>query len=180
MLFIFLAAIDDHRYDNKFEEIYYEYLSLALKVANSILDNEYDAEDAVMDAFFGIARNIKAIDALDQCRLKVYVCVTVRNACINIIRKKRNNAVVCDFFEDVPNNEPSIEEALIDKEYNQELVIAVSKLPAIYRDLLIYKYCIDLSAKSISELLGIPFGTVKSRIRNGLKILRKALDKKEV
>ncbi len=179
MLFIFLAAIDDHRYDNKFEEIYYEYNALALKVANSILDDMYDAEDAVMDAFFGIAKNIKALDALDQCKLKVYVCVTVRNSCINIIRKKRNSNADLDFFEDAPSDEPSVEEALISKEYNQELVIAVSKLPVIYRDVLIYKYCINLSAKSISELLGIPFETVRSRIRNGLKKLRKALDKKE-
>ena len=47
MLSTFLLAIEDHSYDSKFAEIYYEFEEYAYKIAYDILKDARNAEDAV-------------------------------------------------------------------------------------------------------------------------------------
>lgn len=53
------------------------------------------------------------------------------------------------------------------------LEMYLSKLNPIYAEAIKLKYLLDLDYETISVILNIPVGTVKSRISNGLKILKK-------
>lgn len=57
MIAMYLALIDDEKDKIKFREIYEEYSKQMWYVANEILHDRFLAEDAVHDAFLGIAKN---------------------------------------------------------------------------------------------------------------------------
>ena len=61
MLMIYASAIDDAAELRKFEKIFYAYRDQMFFVANKILNDEHEAEDAVQNAFMGIAQNIKSL-----------------------------------------------------------------------------------------------------------------------
>ena len=54
-MIIYLQTIDDPEDSAKFEQLYEHYRSYMLKIANKILENEFDAEDAVHNAFVSIS-----------------------------------------------------------------------------------------------------------------------------
>ena len=58
---IYLQMIDTPDDRSKFEQIYLEYRGLMFHVANEILHNEQDAEDAVHQAFVNVAKNMEKI-----------------------------------------------------------------------------------------------------------------------
>ena len=60
-MMIYLQMIDSPEDRSKFEQIYMEYRSMMFHIANRILTNEQDAEDAVHEAFLKIAENIAKI-----------------------------------------------------------------------------------------------------------------------
>ena len=60
-MMIYLQMIDSPEDRSKFEQIYMEYRSMMFHIANRILTNEQDAEDAVHEAFLKIAENIEKI-----------------------------------------------------------------------------------------------------------------------
>lgn len=178
MLSIFLLAIEDHSYDNKFAEIYYEFEEFAYKIAYDILKDSRSAEDAVQDAFLGIAANIKNVDTEDKEKLKIYVAVTVRNASVNILRRSRQEEQVAEITEALSDDAIDIEEKSEIEEALRDIIAALNDLPLIYRDALTYRYLIGLSARAIAELLKLPEATVRSRIRNGLARLKNDLKEK--
>ena len=178
MLSIFLLAIEDHSYDNKFAEIYYEFEEFAYKIAYDILKDRRSAEDAVQDAFFGIAANIKNVDTNDKEKLKIYVAVTVRNASVDILRRSRQEEHNSEIIEVLSDDAIDIEEKSENEESLQDIIAALNDLPLIYRDVLTYRYLIGLSVRAISKILKLPEATVRSRIRNGLTRLKNELREK--
>lgn len=58
MLAFYMMLIDDEQNKSKFEKLYYEYRDRMMYVALSVLHNNEDAEDAVHNAFIGIAKNM--------------------------------------------------------------------------------------------------------------------------
>ena len=58
-MLIYMTLIDSEEEQSKFEQIYQKYKGLMFYVANKILHNEHDAEDAIHQAFIKIAENMK-------------------------------------------------------------------------------------------------------------------------
>ena len=69
-MLIYLQSIADPQDRNKFEQLYIQYKQLMFCVANSILRNEYDAEDAVHQAFLAIVKNLDKISDLECTKTK--------------------------------------------------------------------------------------------------------------
>ena len=61
-MLVYLQMIETPEEQTKFEKVYLEYSGLMYSVAEEILCNELDAEDAVHQAFVTVAENIKKID----------------------------------------------------------------------------------------------------------------------
>jgi RNA polymerase sigma-70 factor, ECF subfamily len=57
---------------------------------------------------------------------------------------------------------------------------ALAELPSVQRETVLLRYFQDLSLNEIAELLGIPVGTVKSRLSLGLKRLRERLSPESI
>ena len=71
---------------------------------------------------------------------------------------------------------PSPESMVLDREQRRVLFAAVNALPVKLRDVVACRHLLDLSEAETVEVLGVPAGTVKSRLSRGLDRLRAALE----
>ena len=69
---------------------------------------------------------------------------------------------------------------LITQENTNQIQLALNTLPVIQREALILKYYYDLRVKDIAKITGTGVATSQSRINQGLKKLRKLLDREEL
>ena len=58
---------------------------------------------------------------------------------------------------------------------NSELIKAVKKLPEKFHIVIVLRFFSDFTEKDMAKMLGIPEGTVKSRINKAKKLLRKEM-----
>ena len=67
-MLIYLQMIESEEDKSKFIELYNQYRYLMFSVANRILKNEYDAEDAVHQAFVSIIDNLRQHRTISETR----------------------------------------------------------------------------------------------------------------
>ncbi len=65
---------------------------------------------------------------------------------------------------------------MFDDGRRRDLVAAVAALPQRLRDVVGCRYLIELSETETAEVLGLPAGTVKSRLSRGLQRLRETVE----
>ena len=94
-MIIYLEMINAPEERHKFEVLYRAYRRMMFYIANRILNNEQDAEDAVHSAFVYIAENIQKIDEPMCPKTRGYINF------LNIfcdVHKGRMNRVLCILF----------------------------------------------------------------------------------
>lgn len=87
-MLIYLQVIDAPEDRDQFITLYETYRGLMFYVANQILQNEQDAEDAVHDAFLSVAEHIKKFSRLERHKTKAFLVTIVENKAIDLYRKK--------------------------------------------------------------------------------------------
>ena len=149
----------------KFEQIYLRYRNLMYYVAEQILHNPQDAEDAVHNAFVYLAENLQKISDPMCPKTKSYVATIVESKAIDIYRKKQRHP-------QVPWEEETVG---ISVEYTQGQTIAacMGQLPARYREALTLKYAHGYTSKEIGKLMGITAA-------NAEKLIQRAKAKLEI
>ena len=136
-------------------------------IAHAILKNEEDAQDAVCSAI------LKAYEHMDQLknphRFKAWMITITKNEALQIKRRRL----------ELPGDE-KVEQLLepVRDHYN-ELWDCIQSLSEEYRLVIVLFYYNELSLREISKVLGIPIGTVKSRLSRGRELLKQALEGKE-
>ena len=85
---IFLAIIDSNENRLNFEELYFQYEKKMYYTAFQILQNKEDAEDALQNAFWAIARNIEKIDRVDSIETQIYVIKAVKSRALNLLASR--------------------------------------------------------------------------------------------
>jgi RNA polymerase sigma-70 factor (ECF subfamily) len=91
------------------------------------------------------------------------------NVARSALRKKRRE----DLWEKPP------EETVLDPRPDLELRAAIGRLPVKFRSVVIARYLLDWSTADTAEALGIPEGTVKTRLTRALARLAKDLEGEE-
>ena len=123
------------------------------QVANQILHNHHDAEDAVHQAFISIAENIDAVDVSIPKKLVSYLVTIVENKAIDLYRSKQRIST-----EELDTTVCGIE---IDYDGSNVLAKCMSQLPPRYRELLILKYVHSYTFKETARLMGITESNAK-------------------
>lgn len=142
----YLLMIDSEEDRSKFEKLYIAYRDFMYYVANQILNNPQDAEDAVHQAFVKIAENIEIVDGKICPRTKSLFATITENAAIDMYRRKqRRQTVPLDFC------------AGITIEYDGEntLTFCMTKLPTKYRNVLLLKHYHGYTSKETAKIMGI-------------------------
>ena len=114
------------------ENLYLTYKSRMYGIAYAILHNREDAEDAVMDAVFGIVKNISLFSSIPRNKTESLIVVISRNAAINRYNynKRRSTSSLDETANYIPDNNPTPEEM-----FGQKLTIGSRRLNTSNMDL---------------------------------------------
>jgi RNA polymerase sigma-70 factor (ECF subfamily) len=168
-------AMDEHRLVRRarrgdaraFTELVGRYQRPMHATAMSILHSEWDAADAVQNAFIAAFEHLG--DLRDPDRFKAWLSRIVVNECRRTYRDKARLVVV----EQPPDPPAPIQD--VSREESLDLIRAIRTLDEDHRQVVALRYFCDLRLGDIAEVLGCPVGTVKSRLNRALARLQTML-----
>jgi RNA polymerase sigma-70 factor (ECF subfamily) len=165
----------DLRDPRTFERAYREHFPRAYAAARRVLDDADRAADAAQDAFLRLWRHP---DRFDESRGEIgaYLALMARSRAIDIWRAEHARGRATDRLAvleggDAASGHDEPAEAAVRTADRAAVLAAVRSLPAAQREAVALAYWGELSPREISERSGVPFGTVRSRIRLGLEKL---------
>ena len=176
MLLLLLQTIESEDDRAFLMDIYQQHYHKLYKEADSIVHNAYDAEDVVQEFMIYICDHINKFRALECCVLPSYLVMCIRRRCINFLKRretqKKHTIGSIDneqYFFDYPDTEISVEEKVLLNLKFEQVQEAFSQLPQSTRDILQYKYFLELTDAEIAELLGIQKNSVRAYLTRARK-----------
>jgi len=143
-----------------FETLYRRYREWVVSLAFRFCGNREDSLDVLQDTFAYILKKLPDLELRSQ--MKTFLYPAVKHLALS--RKKAARKVV--LMEEVPDS-PAREEQ------SNEMPELLQGLPDGQREVLWLRFADGLDLKEIAAALGIPLGTVKSRLHNALEALRR-------
>jgi RNA polymerase sigma-70 factor (ECF subfamily) len=140
-------------------------------IARLILDDAVRAEDAVQEALVGAWRDIAALR--DPDRFDAWMRRLLVRACYREARRERARQVFEVTVLDLEHPIPDGTRALADRD---ELDRAFRRLAPDQRALIVLHYYVGLPMTETAEALGLPVGTVKSRLHRTTRAMRAMLE----
>jgi len=143
-------------------------------VCRRLAGNDADALDATQEALIAIARGIRRFDGRAAFSTWAYRVAT--NACLDELRRRKRRAVP-GLPDDLGAGEVSAATSVAIDVLPDRLAIdaALAELPEEFRVPVVLRDLCDLDYAEIAEALGIPPGTVRSRIARGRAQLARRL-----
>jgi RNA polymerase sigma-70 factor, ECF subfamily len=156
---------------NGLVERYYQRID---RLAQQVVRNPLVAEDITQEVF------LRAYRALPHFRGEAsfysWVYRITLNLCLNYLRQQAHRSFTAEEPDASTLSSTADPSALLETQERERLVRgAIDSLPAHYRVVIILRDLEGLSYQEIAEILGIPLGTVKSRLNFGKHLLREAL-----
>lgn len=140
-------------------------------LAYGILGDRHRMDDALQEAYLKAYRGLSGFDG--RAAIGTWLYRIVYNACLDELR--REGRVVHLPLETVSDLAAPAEPAGIGTS-REDLVRALRSLPAELRAVVVLVYTQGLDYGAVSEIVGIPVGTVASRLHRARGLLRRALD----
>jgi RNA polymerase sigma-70 factor (ECF subfamily) len=154
-----------------FEEIFLPHFGAAYNLARWLTASDSDAEDLCHDAYVKALASFKSFRGANP---KSWLLTIVRNTCFDWLRQRRPSALL-PVDEELPAPGPSPETQYLRELDRHALQSALARLPAEFQEVLILREFEDLSYKEISDIAGVPLGTVMSRLARARQRLRTEL-----
>jgi len=151
-------------------------------------NNAADAEDLTQDVFLKIYSNLASFD-FGRGSLQVWITTMTRNLLVDNFRRTRNLRATGSLDEGwdvtdelrpidrLTSEGPSPHESAAQKELAKMVQNALARVSVELREAVILRDLQDLDYKEIAQVLGIPEGTVKSRISRGRAELARLLER---
>ena len=171
LMLIYLQMIESEEDKSKFEAIYNQYRYLMYTAANRILNNQFDAEDAVHQAFLSIIDNLDKVREVDCPETRSYVVIITERKAIDIIRARKRFT-----GEDIIDKLPGID---IPLPGDHGLADAMAKLPARYREVLLLRFDNGYNTKEIAKMMDMTEGSMQKLIWRAKEALHKQLEADE-
>lgn len=157
-----------------FDTVVVPHLEAARRLARWLMRDADDAEDAVQDASLRAFRYFRTFVHGDG---RAWFLKIVRNTCYS--RKRHRYQPPADLFDEeqhsseVPQSDP--ERLLLQIDDAAVISEALARLPDHFHQLLVLRELEGLSYRELSDVVGIPMGTVMSRLSRAREALRQAL-----
>ncbi len=155
----------------KLEQVYLTYQTMMMQTAMNVLKQRQDSEDAIQNSLIAMARHMDAIKEIDSFRTAAYVRTVVKNAAIDIYRKKKETVLSYEEIGIEPADSFDMEQFVCDTEEVKGIVAAIMELEEDYREVLSLFYLNELTPGEIADVLNRPYNTVRSQINRGRKKL---------
>jgi len=153
-------------------ELYDRYSGLVYSQAYRILRDAGAAEEILQDLFYQVWRTAERFDP-SRGSLAGWLLVAARNRAISRLRRKTGK-------NEEPEENGVAFSATLDNRSTQNLLLekvrtVMSALPQVQREAVEFAYFDGMSHSEIAEKTGEPLGTIKTRIRTAMEMLKKVL-----
>ena len=145
----------------------------AYRLAFRILRDSALAEDAVQEAFLAVWRSADAYKR-ERAKPSTWILTVVHRRAVDIVRREQTRRGEPLEVAPEPVSGPADEDAVL-RDRRAAVQAALTELPGEQRQALELAYYGGLTQSELAERLGVPLGTVKSRMFAGLGRLRELL-----
>jgi len=156
---------------DQFEAIVSEHYEALFRFALSLTRQESDARDLTQQTFYVWAR--KGHQLRDASRVKTWLFTTLYRAFL--VTRRRQKRFAHHELEMVSDQLPVVAPERALRMDHSEVLRALGSVDPVYQAALALFYLEDYSYNEIAVILGVPIGTVKSRIARGVRQLREIL-----
>jgi RNA polymerase sigma-70 factor (ECF subfamily) len=151
-------------------------------LAYRVIGREEDARDVCQETFLRAFRALGGFKG--QAKFSSWLYRIALNLCRDWIRRQRRTPVAeapegVDLLDLAAEQAPSesVEELVARRELGRAVAKAMAALPEDQRTAIILKEYHGLTFQEIADLLGCPLSTVKTRLYQGLTVLRRQLER---
>ena len=158
-------------------EVYDRHARLVYSLALRIVGRQPDAEDVLQEVFTQVWRQASRYDT-SRGTVAGWLVMLTRSRALDRLRRERAEVPAADIdwaSVDVVDPETAVDLQLVTAEQAARLRLVLETLPEAQRVPLELGYYDGLSQSAIAARLGVPLGTVKTRMRQALLRLRDAL-----
>ncbi|HZY36557.1 MAG TPA: sigma-70 family RNA polymerase sigma factor [Mucilaginibacter sp.] len=146
---------------------------LVSQIVFKMISSPADRKDIAQDVYVTVFRNLK--DFRFQSKLSTWIGQIAYHACLKSIRKQKlvlmeDVSVGDEQFADADSGQP--ETLFLKKELSGVLRAAIEHLPPLYKTLISLFHQEELSYQEISEITGLPEGTIKSYLYRARRTLK--------
>ena len=165
-----------------FDEIVLPHLDAAFNYARWLTRNDAEAEDVVQDA---CVRAIRFFSSLRDDNPRAWLFTIVRNTWYSRVSRRAHvvaGAALSDEQHQWPDDALDPEERLLQQHTVAVVRAALEQLPVDFREAIVLREIEGLSYKEIAAVVGVPMGTVMSRLaraRERLQAILKLVSSKE-
>lgn len=161
-----------------FGELYDRHITRALRIARSVGHRSTRAEDAVQEGFLSVWRS-RASYRPGAGSFQAWAMSIIRHRAVDAIRSDTAGARpqlthLTDGMQDTAS--ASLQDEAIDRSQGHTLRALLRQLPDAQAEVIILAFFGELSHTEIAAELSLPEGTVKGRMRLGLKKLRAEME----
>ena len=154
------------------EEVARDYGRFMYSVAYRLAGNDEDAQDLVQEALIRVRRGL---ERYEPGSLEGWLARIVTNVFLDEVRRRRRRPTdaLPDDPERVLPTSPAADE--VSTQLSTEIQLALAALPEDFRVPVVLCDVADQSYEQIAATLGVPIGTVRSRLHRGRRMLRSML-----
>jgi RNA polymerase sigma-70 factor (ECF subfamily) len=150
-------------------------------LAYRVLGREEDARDVCQEAFLRAFRGLKGFKG--QAKFSSWLYRIALNLCRDWLRRERRRGLVqpsegfdLDEQRIVDPTTETAEDLIVRRDLGQAVSRVMAQLPPEQRTVIVLKEYHGLTFREIAELIGCPLSTVKTRLYQGLGVLRLRLE----
>ncbi|HET7601304.1 MAG TPA: sigma-70 family RNA polymerase sigma factor [Gemmatimonadales bacterium] len=158
----------------RFERDALPHLDAAYTLARYLLRDEHDADDVVQEAYLRALRYFETFRGGD---MRAWLLTIVRRTAFTWLGRRRDERrrEASEPLESVPLDARDPEAEMLRGALHDALHEAIRRLPPEFREVVILRDVQGLSYAEIAEIVGIPKGTVMSRLARARQRLQRAL-----
>jgi RNA polymerase sigma factor (sigma-70 family) len=159
------------------EALYDRYGRAAYSLARRILTEETLAQDVVQEVFLSLWRDARRFDA-GRGTVATYLLSMTHHRAVDVVRREENLRrwrTSDEGLELEPDPKARVEDEVEASERRAEVRAALAELPAAQREALLLAYFGGYTQREVAALVGVPLGTVKTRMAAGMRKMKEAL-----
>jgi RNA polymerase sigma-70 factor, ECF subfamily len=159
------------------EALYDRYGKVAYSLARRILADATLAQDVVQEVFLSLWRNAGRFDA-GRGTVATYLLSMTHHRAVDAVRREENLRrwrTTDEVLEFAPDPGSGVEDEVEASERRAQVRAALAELPPAQREALALAYFGGYTQREVASLVGVPLGTVKTRMAAGMRKLKDSL-----
>ncbi len=162
--------------EQAFADLYNATSRLVFGIVLRVLRNHAQAEEVAQEVYLEVWRTAVRYDVA-RGTTTAWLNVIAHRRAVDCVRSGERAARRDRGYQDLSDwDEPDPVDVVVSRQEASDVRRALDNLPPRQRDALLLAYFDGRSHREVAEILGVPLGTAKTRIRDAMRRLRSAFD----